>query len=52
MYAPNKPIQTLLINGAECEPYITCDDLLMREKAEEIVAGVQVMLHIVQPQEC
>lgn len=49
---PNKPIPTLLINGAECEPYITCDDLLMREKAEEIVAGVQVMLHIVQPQEC
>ena len=49
---PTKPIQTLLINGAECEPYITCDDLLMREKAEEIVAGIQVMLHIVQPQEC
>lgn len=50
---PTKPIQTLLINGAECsEPYITCDDLLMCEKAEEIVAGIQVMLHIVQPQEC
>ena len=49
---PNKPIKTLILNGAECEPYITCDDVLMREKAAEIIAGAQVMMHIVQPQEC
>ena len=31
---------TLIINGAECEPCITCDDMLMRERADEIVQGV------------
>ena len=30
---------TLIINGAECEPYITCDDMLMRERADDIVRG-------------
>jgi len=36
-------IDTLVINGAECEPYITCDDRLMREAANEIVDGVRIM---------
>ncbi|MDH5394172.1 MAG: electron transport complex subunit RsxC [Gammaproteobacteria bacterium] len=36
-------IQMLIINGAECEPYITCDDMLMRERAKDIVLGVQVL---------
>lgn len=35
-------IHTLVINAAECEPYITCDDMLMRERSEGIVAGIQV----------
>ncbi|AZN37775.1 electron transport complex subunit RsxC [Iodobacter ciconiae] len=34
------PLDTLIINGAECEPYITCDDRLMRERAAEIIAGI------------
>lgn len=38
-------IHTLLINGGECEPYLTCDDRLMRERAEQIVEGVCLMLH-------
>lgn len=37
-------VHTLLINGGECEPYLTCDDRLMREQAAEIVSGVQMML--------
>lgn len=37
------PIRTLLINGAECEPYLTADDRLMRECAEEIVDGAAIM---------
>ncbi len=49
---PDKPIRTLILNGAECEPYISCDDMLMREQAAEIVAGAQVMMHMVKPQEC
>lgn len=39
------PIQTLIINGAECEPYLTCDDRLMQERSKEIVDGVRIMLH-------
>ncbi|MCH8530300.1 MAG: electron transport complex subunit RsxC [Saccharospirillum sp.] len=42
----HKPIHTLLINAAECEPYITADDRLMRERAEEILKGAQVALHL------
>jgi electron transport complex protein RnfC len=38
-----KPIGLLLVNGAECEPYISCDDMLMREKAKEIVAGAMLI---------
>ena len=40
-------IETLIINGAECEPWITCDDLLMRERAEGIVRGIAILRHIV-----
>ncbi len=43
---------TLIINGAECEPYITCDDMLMREKADEIVAGIQIIIKMLKPEKC
>lgn len=36
-------LDTLLINGAECEPYLTCDDRLMREHGDEIVDGARIM---------
>lgn len=39
-------LETLIINGAECEPYITCDDMLMRERAEEIIRGAAAMQHM------
>jgi electron transport complex protein RnfC len=35
----------LIVNGAECEPYISCDDALMREHASDIVFGAQVLMH-------
>ncbi|MBK1649927.1 electron transport complex subunit RsxC [Rhabdochromatium marinum] len=38
-------LHTLVINGAECEPYLTCDDRLMREEAAAIVDGVRIMAH-------
>jgi electron transport complex protein RnfC len=45
-------IDTLIINGTECEPYITADDVLMRERADDIVAGAQLLAKIVgQPKE-
>ncbi|MFU8788661.1 MAG: electron transport complex subunit RsxC [Methylobacter sp.] len=37
-------IDTLIINGAECEPYLSCDDRLMQERAEQIIDGVRLML--------
>jgi electron transport complex protein RnfC len=47
-----RPVDTLIINGAECEPYITCDDRLMREQAEEIVAGIRVIMHATGTTRC
>ncbi|MEZ5476832.1 MAG: electron transport complex subunit RsxC [Thiolinea sp.] len=46
---PEVPICTLVVNGAECEPYITCDDRLMQDKADEIIAGALIMMHILRP---
>lgn len=38
------PIHTLIINGGECEPYLSCDDRLMRERPTAIIQGVRIML--------
>lgn len=46
------PIDTLIINGAECEPYITCDDMLMQEHGDDVIAGIQIMMHVVGTQTC
>ncbi|HID73723.1 MAG TPA: electron transport complex subunit RsxC [Thermoplasmata archaeon] len=43
----DKPIDTLIINGAECEPWITSDNRLMIEHGREIVSGIEVMLRLV-----
>lgn len=55
-YAKLKPgkegrLKTLVINGAECEPFITCDDLLMRERAPEMLKGIIAMRHMLQAEE-
>ncbi len=42
-------IETLIINGVECEPYITCDDMLMRRQAAEIMRGTAYLQQILQP---
>jgi electron transport complex protein RnfC len=39
-------IDTLIINGAECEPYITADDMLMQIRAEEIIVGAYLLSYI------
>ncbi|WP_338464584.1 electron transport complex subunit RsxC [Franconibacter daqui] len=44
-------IETLIINAAECEPYITADDRLMQECAAQIIDGVRILMHILQPRE-
>lgn len=42
-------IDTLIINAAECEPYITADDRLMQDCAAQIIDGVRILAHILQP---
>ena len=41
-------IHTLVLNGAECEPYISCDDMLMRERTEEILRGAKIVRTLLQ----
>ena len=43
-YETDKPIDALLINGAECEPYLTCDYRLMLEEGYALVNGVRLLL--------
>jgi len=45
-------IHTLVINAAECEPYITCDDMLMRERADEIVKGMEIVKFLLGAENC
>lgn len=44
MPPPGKKAEVLVINGVECEPYLTCDHQLMLEHGEEIVIGIQILL--------
>lgn len=39
-------IETLILNGAECEPYISCDDRLLKERADRVVEGIEILLHL------
>ena len=45
-------IRTLILNGVECEPYITCDDVLMREHAREVISGADIIGHIIKARQC
>ena len=45
-------IDTLILNGAECEPYVSCDNMLMRTQANEIIEGAQIMMRALQTSHC
>jgi electron transport complex protein RnfC len=45
-------IETLIINAAECEPYITSDDMLMRERALESMRGIQILMKLTSADNC
>ncbi len=47
--AKSVPMEDLVINGAECEPFMTCDDVLMRERAEGIVHGIDIFRSLLEP---
>ncbi len=42
-------VDTVIVNGAECEPYITSDDRLMRERPEKIIGGLRLVQRILEP---
>jgi electron transport complex protein RnfC len=41
----HRPIDTLIVNATECEPYITADDALIRERAQDIIEGIRILSH-------
>ena len=45
-------VDTLIINGVECEPHISCDDRLIQEKASYVVSGARMIRHAVQARHC
>jgi electron transport complex protein RnfC len=52
MAVKGKQIDTLIINAAECEPYITADDMLMRERALEAMHGIQILMKLTSADNC
>ena len=50
--AEEHPVDTLILNAAECEPYISCDDMLMREHADKIINGLRIMRHALNAKDC
>ncbi len=52
MQAISCELEFLILNGVECEPYISCDDVLMREYAREVIAGAQILLRALDLDVC
>jgi electron transport complex protein RnfC len=46
---PGKEIDTVILNGAECEPYLTCDHRIMLEQAERVLKGFLIIIKILEP---
>jgi electron transport complex protein RnfC len=46
----DKPIDTVIINGCECEPFLTCDHRLMMERPDDLIAGLKLMMKVVGAQ--
>lgn len=52
MQASSGELRYLILNGVECEPYISCDDVLMREYAAEILSGARILMHALGLEVC
>ncbi len=52
MEATTESLEHLILNGVECESYISCDDMLMRERAIAVVVGAQILLHALRLDNC
>ena len=49
---PSAKVDTLLLNGAECEPYLTADHRLMLERPQDVVAGAQILMRALDVRKC
>ncbi|HHW7545359.1 TPA: electron transport complex subunit RsxC [Mannheimia haemolytica] len=47
----DKRCKLLVINGAECEPYITCDDRLMQDFTADLIEGIRILRYVLRPEE-
>ena len=45
-------IELLIINAAECEPYISCDETVIRHHVDELVTGIDILAHALRVDEC
>jgi len=48
----SQPLEMLIINGVECEPYICCDDRVARENPAEVVGGAVILARLMEAKEC
>ena len=46
----DKKIKNIILNGAECEPYLTCDYILMKDYVEELFDGIKIIAEILKPE--
>ncbi|MCL1078440.1 electron transport complex subunit RsxC [Parashewanella spongiae] len=47
---PVSDVELVIINGVECEPYITSDDRLMREYSDDIIHGIEIINRLIEPE--
>ena len=52
MQARTLETEHLILNGVECEPYISCDDSLMRERAGAVLGGARILMHALRIEVC
>ena len=52
MQARTSNVECLVLNGVECEPYISCDDVLMRERAHQTISGARILMDALQVSAC
>ena len=45
---PEKKAEMIVVNGVECEPYLTCDHRLMLEKGAEIIMGIEILMKVLK----
>ena len=47
-----EPVDSLILNGAECEPYLTCDHRVMVERVDELVGGAEILMRCIGATKC